>query len=287
MDLHQISPVPVGPVAPVPEDSWEWDETDMTITETEAQEEPEPDLTHNFTTEPDLPLDISPSNGNQPDRIRTGAPTPQRPENLSNTVTGSSSEVQPRGTSQTAPPNNNNIYQVYSLHNVELYRQPPFPLNPSSLHKTKSGKQKQQLLLKSLSKDSSFSSIESLPDLLGGSMSNGRGGDKINGYLDGESEREGGRGSGQSPNSRRSECESGIVSDTGETETTTNSEIQEEEEEKEEKEVEEDEEDEEDEQRKEETDLTDLCKDVTKYNQRNKTEDNKKEKERRRDEKQS
>ncbi|CAB1429747.1 unnamed protein product [Pleuronectes platessa] len=282
VDLHQISPVPAGPAAPVPEDSWEWDETDMTITETETQEEPEPDLTHNFTTEPDLPLDIALSNGNQPDRIRTGVPATQRPENLSNSVTGSSSEVQPRGTSQAAPPNNNNIYQVYSLHSVELYRQPQFPLNSSSLHKTKSGKQKQQLLLKSLSKDSSFSSIESLPDLLGGSMSNSRGGDKINGYLDGESEREGGRGSGQSANSRRSECESGIVSDTGETETTTNSEIQEEE--KEEKKVKKVEEDEEDEQRKEETDLTDQCKDVTKYNQRNKTEDNKKEKGWRRDE---
>ncbi|XP_069392358.1 A-kinase anchor protein 6 isoform X2 [Paralichthys olivaceus] len=253
VDLRQISPVPVGPVAPVPEDSWEWDETDMTITEAEPQEEPEPDLMHNLTTEPDLPLDIELSNEKQPDRIQSGVQTSQS------------------GTSQTVPPNNNNIYQVYNLHNVELYRQPQFPLNSSSLK----GKQKQQLLLKSLSKDSSFSSIESLPDLLGGLMSNSRGGDKISGYLDGESEREGGRGSGQSANSRRSECESGIVSDTGETETATNSEIQEEEEE--EKEVEEDE------QRKDETDVT-LCKDVTKYNQRNKTEDNKKDKGWRREE---
>ncbi|XP_071354946.1 A-kinase anchor protein 6 isoform X2 [Trachinotus anak] len=256
VDLHQISPVPVGPAAPAPDDSWEWDETDMTITEPDPQEAPEPDLMHNLPPEPDLP--------NQPDRIQTGVPASQCPGSMSSMMRGSSSEVQPSVTSQAVPPNNNNIYQVYSLHNVQLYRQPPFPHNSSSLYKTKSGKQKQQLLLKSLSKDSSFSSIESLPDLLGGPMSNKREGDRITGYRDGESEREGGRGSGQSANSRRSECESGIVSDTGETETTMNSEIQGEEVEEEEGEHE---------QRKDGTDLA-LHKDsVTKYNQRMKMEE--------------
>ncbi|XP_023276827.1 A-kinase anchor protein 6-like [Seriola lalandi dorsalis] len=249
VDLHQISPVPAGPVAPAPDDSWEWDETDMTMTEPEPQEAPEPDLMLHLPSEPDLPPDGALSNGNQPDRVRTGVPANQCPENMSSIMRGSSSEVQPSLSSQPVPPNNN-IYQVYSLHNVQLYRQPPFPHTPSSLLKTKPGKQKQQLLLKSLSKDSSFSSIESLPDLLGGLVSNSQGGDRITGYRDGESEREGGRGSGQSANSRRSECESGIVSDTGDMETATNSEIQGEEEEDEEE-----------------------RKDGTKFNQRIKTEE--------------
>ncbi|XP_031177188.1 A-kinase anchor protein 6 [Sander lucioperca] len=220
VDLHQISLVPAGPVAPPPDESWEWDETDMTIAEVEPQEKPELDF-----LEPNLPSDSFLSNGNQPDGIRIGVPTSQRPEMLSHVRDGCASEVQPNVMSQPLPLNNNNIYQVYSLHSVELYRQPQFPHTSSSLHKPKSGKRKPHLLLKSLSKDSSFSSIESLPDLLGGLMPNGRVGDRIVG----ESERESGRGSGQSAISRRSESESGIVSDTGETETmTTNSEIQEE-----------------------------------------------------------
>lgn len=191
VDLHQISPVPAGPAVPAPDDSWEWDETDMTITETEPQEVPELDLTHNLPTEPNLPSDSVLSNGNQPDRIPTGVPASQRPEMMSTTRGGSSSEFQPNVISQALPPNNNNIYQVYSLHNVEFYRQPQFPHTSSSLHKTKSGKWKQPLLLKSLSKDSSFSSIESLPDLLGGLTSNSRGGgDRVVGYQGRENERD-------------------------------------------------------------------------------------------------
>ncbi|XP_028252112.1 A-kinase anchor protein 6-like [Parambassis ranga] len=191
VDLQQISPVSAGPVGPAPDDSWEWDETDMTITEAEPAEAPEPDLTHS------LPA------GNPPIR-------PEASQGVS--------EDQSRRIPQSVAPNinNNNVYQVYSLHQVELYKQPQFP-RFSTPHR--SGKRK--LLLKSLSKDSSFSSIESLPDLLGGLMSSGRGG---------QAENEGGRGSGQSANSRRSESESGIVSDTGDT-TTTNSETQGEEEE--------------------------------------------------------
>ncbi|KAL3969189.1 tripartite motif-containing protein 71 [Sarotherodon galilaeus] len=210
VDLHQISPVSAGPVAPVQDDSWEWDETDMTITETEPQAIPEPDLTHNLPTEPNLPSEAVLPNENPPDTNRTPVPATECTEIMSNIRGGSSVEVQHNMTSQTSPPNNNNVYQVYSLHNIELYRQPQFPHTSSLLQKTKSGKRKQQVLQKSLSKDSSFSSIESLPDLLGGLMSRR--------CRDGESE--GGRGSGQSSNSRRSECESGIVSDTGDTETT-------------------------------------------------------------------
>uniref|UniRef100_A0A3Q3WXX9 Uncharacterized protein n=1 Tax=Mola mola TaxID=94237 RepID=A0A3Q3WXX9_MOLML len=183
VDLHQMSP----------DDSWEWDETDMTITEPEPQE---PDLTHNLPTKPNVPSDNIQSDGNGLD----GDPASQCPKMASRMRTGSTSEVQPGA---------NNIYQVYSLHSVEFYRQPPFSNTSSSCHEP--GKRKQHLLLKSSSKDSSFSSLESLPDLLGG-LSDSRGGNR-----DGE----GGRGSGQSASSRRSESESGIVSDTGDMETTT------------------------------------------------------------------
>ncbi|KAM3838452.1 A-kinase anchor protein 6-like, partial [Diretmus argenteus] len=229
VDLRHSSPVSAGPGPP--DDSWEWDETDMTITEPEPQDITEPDLTQNLPTEPNLP------NGNQANRFpanRTGIP--------SNRVQGSdSSEVDsrdqnvttqydlPRLTSQAFPPNNN-VYQVYSLHHVQLYNQPPFPIHQKSTSSltlnTKAGKRKQQPLLKSLSKDSSFSSIESLPDLLGGLVLSSRGeGERNGGYRNGESEREGSRGGNESAGSRRSESESGIVSDTGETETVMNSEI--------------------------------------------------------------
>lgn len=277
VDLHHISTVAAGPVAPAPDDSWEWDETDMTITEPEPQEVPEPDLTHNLPTQPNLPSDTVVSNGNQPDTLQPTVPASQCPDMMSNIERESSSDVQPSVTSQTLLANNNQIYQVYSLHNVELYRQPQFPHISSSLHKTKSGKRKQQPLLKSLSKDSSFSSIESLPDLLGGLTANSREGYSITGYRDSQCERENGRGSGQSADSRRSECESGIVSDTGDTEMTTNSEIpgagEDDAEEKEENG-----------QRKNDTDMARHKSSVTKSNQRIKTGDGKREKERRRDE---
>ncbi|XP_055086915.1 A-kinase anchor protein 6-like [Periophthalmus magnuspinnatus] len=106
--------------------------------------------------------------------------------------------------------NSTNVYQVYNLHDVELYKQPQFPL--ANL-KNKPGKH--NLLTKSLSKDSSFSSVESLPDILGGIMNQKQ--DKWNGKVKKGIER------GISVNSRRSESESGI--DTGDTETA-NSEIQ-------------------------------------------------------------
>lgn len=253
----------------------------MTITEPEPQEVPQPDLTHNLPTESNMPSDSVLSNGNQPERMQTDVSASPCPEMMSSMRVGSTSEVQPNVMSQTLPSYNNNIYQVYSLHTVELYRQPQFPHASSSLHKTKSGKRKQHLLLKSLSKDSSFSSIESLPDLLGGLMSNGRGGDRLVDHRDEESEREGGRGSGQLASSRRSESESGIVSDTGETETpTTNSEIQVEEEDQEEEEKKE--------QRKDEiVDRSHLALhkgNVTRRNQRKaKTEENVKERGWRRD----
>ncbi|XP_068607912.1 A-kinase anchor protein 6 [Brachionichthys hirsutus] len=197
VDLHQISHISAGPVAPPPDDSWEWDETDMAITE------PEPNLMFNLPKEPRLTLDSILVKGHCPE-MATGARS------------GSTAEVPPDVTSDALPPNNSNVYQVYSLHSFELYRQPTFPPTSSLLHKSNSGKRKQHHLLESLSKDSLFSSIQSLPDLLGGLKSESQDGDPNVGYLDGESER-GGRGSGQSGSSRPSDSESGIVSDMGET----------------------------------------------------------------------
>uniref|UniRef100_A0A8C7XMU4 A kinase (PRKA) anchor protein 6 n=1 Tax=Oryzias sinensis TaxID=183150 RepID=A0A8C7XMU4_9TELE len=195
LDLHHISPVTAGPVPLVSDDSWEWDETDMTIREADLHGALEPDLTHHLPTSSHLLSDCS--------------PTPERRPVQSKNRDSATPNC------RALPPDNNNVYQVYSLHNVELYTQPQFPLPSSSLHQTKAGKRKHQVLLKSLSKDSSFSSIESLPDVLGGLMPSSH---QQEAAVLG---RRGGRSSGQSENSRRSDCESGIVSDTGDAETLT------------------------------------------------------------------
>ncbi|KAM9554488.1 A-kinase anchor protein 6 isoform 2-T4 [Guaruba guarouba] len=105
----------------------------------------------------------------------------------------------------TSPPNPH-IYQVYSLHNIELSEKKHMPF----LKKTSklSSVTQSNILNKSLSKDSSFSSTKSLPELIGGNTSA-----KPYSYMY------------QSGNiSRHSESESGIVSEC-DTETTNNSEI--------------------------------------------------------------
>ncbi|NWZ35728.1 AKAP6 protein, partial [Brachypodius atriceps] len=105
----------------------------------------------------------------------------------------------------TSPPNPH-IYQVYSLHNIELSEKKHMPF----LKKTSrlSSVMQSNLLNKSLSKDSSFSSTKSLPDLIGGTT-------LAKPYTC----------IYQSGNiSRHSESESGIVSEC-DTETTNNSEI--------------------------------------------------------------
>ncbi|NWV87224.1 AKAP6 protein, partial [Machaerirhynchus nigripectus] len=105
----------------------------------------------------------------------------------------------------TSPPNPH-IYQVYSLHNIELSEKKHMPF----LKKTSrlSSVMQSNILNKSLSKDSSFSSTKSLPDLIGGTTLA-----KPCNYMY------------QSGNiSRHSESESGIVSEC-DTETTNNSEI--------------------------------------------------------------
>ncbi|KAM7109699.1 A-kinase anchor protein 6 isoform 1-T1 [Ciconia maguari] len=103
-------------------------------------------------------------------------------------------------------PPNPHIYQVYSLHNIELSEKKHMPF----LKKTSklSNITQSNILNKSLSKDSSFSSTKSLPDLIGGTTLA-----KPYNYVY------------QSGNiSRHSESESGIVSEC-DTETTNNSEI--------------------------------------------------------------
>ncbi|KAM4899384.1 A-kinase anchor protein 6 isoform 2-T2 [Sylvia borin] len=105
----------------------------------------------------------------------------------------------------TSPPNPH-IYQVYSLHNIELSEKKHMPF----LKKTSrlSSVMQSNLLNKSLSKDSSFSSTKSLPDLIGSTTL----AKSYNSMY-------------QSGNiSRHSESESGIVSEC-DTETTNNSEI--------------------------------------------------------------
>lgn len=106
--------------------------------------------------------------------------------------------------SSITAPSSPHIYQVYSLHNVELYEDSHIPFlknNPKFTSVPQPG-----VLTKSLSKDSSFSSTKSLPDLLGGPSSVKtcpcHGGDM----------------------SQNSGSESGIVSE-GDNETTTNSEM--------------------------------------------------------------
>ncbi|XP_060243482.1 A-kinase anchor protein 6 isoform X2 [Meriones unguiculatus] len=68
--------------------------------------------------------------------------------------------------SNIAAPSSPHVYQVYSLHNVELHEDSHGPFLKSSSKLP--GTAQPTGLTKSLSKDSSFSSTKSLPDLLGG-----------------------------------------------------------------------------------------------------------------------
>ncbi|XP_032404169.1 A-kinase anchor protein 6 isoform X1 [Xiphophorus hellerii] len=219
VDLHQISPVSVASVTVPPEDSWEWDETDMSVMEAERLDVPQPDLTTNLPTalQSSLPSNNILATDNQPVEIQTDIQATQLKE-FSNLKDGSSMDV-----NSHSPPNNN-VYQVYSLHSIELCKQLVFPLPSTLMHINKPVKNKEHFLLKSISKDSSLSSIESLPDLLGGLMSSSQQRDRISEFCNRESE--GGRRSGQSENSLRSDCESGIVSDNGDSETSSNSGVQ-------------------------------------------------------------
>ncbi|XP_043119708.1 A-kinase anchor protein 6 isoform X3 [Puntigrus tetrazona] len=156
------------------EDSWEWDEMDMTICDLDTQdcEDEQKPGSKSHLNSPKEPLSL----------------TEPCPDDTQCETALSSSELNPESS---------RVYQVYSLHNVELYQQPQYN------HKSSSTKS-QQTLLKRLSMDSSFSSAESLPDILGDLLKGKQG------LL--------------SDSARRSESESGIVSE-GDMETTGNSEV--------------------------------------------------------------
>ncbi|KAG7466473.1 hypothetical protein MATL_G00165170 [Megalops atlanticus] len=176
MDLH--SP---------PEDSWEWDETDISndlisISLESRNLEEKPSHTCKLATE---------SPGSHWDAPELSQSVP--PHELSST----------QCLRLTPPSSCPSTYQVYSLHDVELYNRPQFPFH-KKIQVRGSGK---QCLMKSLSKDSSFCSAESLPDILGGVPCGKEG-----------------RVSHSGDTTRRSESESGIMSE-GDTETTTNSEV--------------------------------------------------------------
>ena len=167
------------------EDALEWDETDISNKLISLNEESNDLDQESQPVRPSLNLK------------ETGSENPSCEE-----------EAGGHGASQYASsitaPSSPHVYQVYSLHNVELYEDSHIPFlknNPKFTSMTQPS-----VLTKSLSKDSSFSSTKSLPDLLGGSNlvkpCPCHGGDM----------------------SQNSGSESGIVSE-GDTETTTNSEM--------------------------------------------------------------
>lgn len=196
----------------------------MTVMKAERQDVSQPDLTTNLPTSPRsrLPSNSTFSNDNQPVKIETDIQTTKLKER-SKLKDESLLDVQHTINAHTPP--NNNKYQVYSLHSIELCKQPMFPLTATLKHINKPTQNKEHFLLKSISKDSSLSSIESLPDPLGSLMSNIQQQDRISYFWN--SENEGDRRSRQSENSLRSDCESGIVSDNGDSETSTNYGVQE------------------------------------------------------------
>ncbi|XP_075388328.1 A-kinase anchor protein 6 [Tenrec ecaudatus] len=110
----------------------------------------------------------------------------------------------PHYASSITAPSSPHIYQVYSLHNVELSEDSHMPFLNSRPKLT--SVTQPVALTKSLSKDSSFSSTKSLPDLLGGASLA-----KPCPCHEGDM-------------SQNSGSESGIVSE-GDTETTTNSDM--------------------------------------------------------------
>ncbi|XP_007516888.1 A-kinase anchor protein 6 isoform X2 [Erinaceus europaeus] len=167
------------------EDALEWDETDISnklisLNEevSDLEQEPQPVM-------PSMNLE------------ETGSEDPGYEEESSDHA-GSQ-----YATSITAP-SSPHIYQVYSLHNVELCEDSRIPFLKNGSKFTNMAPP--SILTKSLSKDSSFSSTKSLPDLIG------------------DSELEKSCPCHRGDMSQNSGSESGIVSE-GDTETTTNSEM--------------------------------------------------------------
>ncbi|NXA90503.1 AKAP6 protein, partial [Melanocharis versteri] len=171
------------------EDALEWDETDISnklISINEDLSDPDQELNKDDLNQKPAPEECGDNDVNEDESISNRG-IPLYCPNI------------------TSPPNPH-IYQVYSLHNIELSEKKHMPF----LKKTSrlSNVMQSNILNKSLSKDSSFSSTKSLPDLIGGTTLT-----KPYNYMY------------QSGNiSRHSESESGIVSEC-DTETTNNSEI--------------------------------------------------------------
>ncbi|KAL1790128.1 A-kinase anchor protein 6 isoform X1 [Sigmodon hispidus] len=130
------------------EDALEWDETDISNKLISLHEESN-DLDQD-------PESITPS-------VKLEETHPQDP--------GYEEEADDHGvskyTSNITAPSSPHIYQVYSLHNVALHKDNHTPFLKSSPKLTDTAQP--SVLTKSLSKDSSFSSTKSLPDLVGGS----------------------------------------------------------------------------------------------------------------------
>ncbi|NXL47702.1 AKAP6 protein, partial [Podilymbus podiceps] len=171
------------------EDALEWDETDISnklISVHEDLSDPDQELKKEDLSQKPVSGECGDNDVNEDERISDHGSPHYCP-------------------SITSPPNPH-IYQVYSLHNIELSEKTHMPF----LKKTSklANVTQTNILNKSLSKDSSFSSTKSLPDLIGGTTLA-----KPYNYMY------------QSGNiSRHSESESGIVSEC-DTETTNNSEI--------------------------------------------------------------
>ncbi|XP_071602258.1 A-kinase anchor protein 6 isoform X2 [Heliangelus exortis] len=171
------------------EDALEWDETDISnklISIHEDLSYPDQELKNQDLSQKPASRECADNNVNEDDSISNHGSPLYCP-------------------SITSPPNPH-IYQVYSLHNIELSEKKHinFLKQTSKL----SSVTQSNILNKCLSKDSSFSSTKSLPDLIGGSTMT-----KPYNYMY------------QSGNiSRHSESESGIVSEC-DTENTNNSEI--------------------------------------------------------------
>ncbi|XP_071414061.1 A-kinase anchor protein 6 isoform X2 [Pithys albifrons albifrons] len=171
------------------EDALEWDETDISNKLISIHED---------LSDPDQEL--------KKDDLNQKPPSGECGDNDVNEDESVSNHRSPLYCPNITSPPNPHIYQVYSLHNIELSEKNHMPF----LKKTSrlSSVTQSNILNKSLSKDSSFSSTKSLPDLIGGTTIA-----KPYNYIY------------QSGNlSRHSESESGIVSEC-DTETTNNSEI--------------------------------------------------------------
>ncbi|NWU94751.1 AKAP6 protein, partial [Upupa epops] len=169
------------------EDALEWDETDISNKLISIHED---------LSDPDEEL--------RKDDLSQKPASGECGDNDVNEVESISDRGSPLYCPSITSPTNPHIYQVYSLHNIELSEKKHLPF----LKKTSKLPSVTQcnILNKSLSKDSSFSSTKSLPDLIGGTT-------MAKPYMY------------QSGNiSRHSESESGIVSEC-DTETTNNSEI--------------------------------------------------------------